>query len=146
FAGVPTSPRRCASARPQFVSDDLISGASARSASRVWNACSTFCGPSFTPSCSKLARRPSSTWCRRWCGALEDVSIRGMTEPFSFRLMTTDGAARRGEFVTPHGRVQTPAFMPVGTQGTVKGLSPDDVRGTGAEIVLGNPSHLIMLP
>ena len=69
-----------------------------------------------------------------------------MTEPFSFRLMTTDGAARRGEFATPHGKVQTPAFMPVGTQGTVKGLSPDDVRATGAEIVLGNTYHLMLRP
>jgi queuine tRNA-ribosyltransferase len=69
-----------------------------------------------------------------------------MTEPFSFRLIKTDGAARRGEFVTAHGRVQTPAFMPVGTQGTVKGLMPDDVRATGAEIVLGNTYHLMLRP
>ena len=48
-----------------------------------------------------------------------------MTEPFSFTLKTTDGAARRGEFVTPHGTVETPAFMPVGTAGTVKGLTPE---------------------
>jgi len=57
---------------------------------------------------------------------------------FSFTLMATDGAARRGEIVTPHGAVQTPAFMPVGTQGTVTGLTPEAVRETGAEIVLGN--------
>ena len=69
-----------------------------------------------------------------------------MPGPFSFSLISTDGAARRGEFVTPHGRVQTPAFMPVGTQGTVKGLSPDDVRDTGAEIVLGNTYHLMLRP
>ena len=69
-----------------------------------------------------------------------------MSEPFSFRLIKTDGAARRGEFVTAHGRVQTPAFMPVGTQGTVKGLMPDDVRATGAEIVLGNTYHLMLRP
>jgi queuine tRNA-ribosyltransferase len=69
-----------------------------------------------------------------------------MTGHFSFRLMTTDGAARRGEFATPHGKVQTPAFMPVGTQGTVKGLSPEDVRGTGTEIVLGNTYHLMLRP
>ena len=59
-----------------------------------------------------------------------------MTQPFSFRILETDGAARRGEFVTPHGAVQTPAFMPVGTQATVKGLTPDALRATGAEIVL----------
>jgi len=69
-----------------------------------------------------------------------------MSGPFSFDLISTDGAARRGEFATPHGRVQTPAFMPVGTQGTVKGLSPDDVRDTGAEIVLGNTYHLMLRP
>jgi queuine tRNA-ribosyltransferase len=69
-----------------------------------------------------------------------------MSEPFSFRLIKTDGAARRGEFVTAHGRVQTPAFMPVGTQGTVKGLMPDDVRATGTEIVLGNTYHLMLRP
>jgi queuine tRNA-ribosyltransferase len=69
-----------------------------------------------------------------------------MSGPFSFNLTATDGAARRGEFVTAHGTVQTPAFMPVGTQGTVKGLSPDDVRDTGAEIVLGNTYHLMLRP
>src|SRR5512141_1734884 len=69
-----------------------------------------------------------------------------MPEPFSFQLLKTDGAARRGEIVTPHGRVQTPAFMPVGTQGTVKGLTPQDVRATGAEIVLGNTYHLMLRP
>jgi queuine tRNA-ribosyltransferase len=69
-----------------------------------------------------------------------------MSESFSFKLLATDGAARRGEFVTPHGRVQTPAFMPVGTQATVKGLMPDDVRATGAEIVLGNTYHLMLRP
>jgi queuine tRNA-ribosyltransferase len=65
---------------------------------------------------------------------------------FSFTLKMTDGAARRGEIVTPHGKVQTPAFMPVGTQATVKGLTPDIVRATGAEIVLGNTYHLMLRP
>jgi queuine tRNA-ribosyltransferase len=69
-----------------------------------------------------------------------------MSAPFSFRLLATDGGARRGEIVTPHGVVQTPAFMPVGTQATVKGLTPDVVRATGAEIVLGNTYHLILRP
>jgi len=69
-----------------------------------------------------------------------------MSEPFSFRLIKTDGAARRGEFMTPHGKVQTPVFMPVGTQATVKGLMPDDVQATGAEIVLGNTYHLMLRP
>ncbi len=69
-----------------------------------------------------------------------------MRAPFSFTLKAADGAARRGEIATPHGVVQTPAFMPVGTQATVKGLTPDIVRGTGAEIVLGNTYHLMLRP
>jgi queuine tRNA-ribosyltransferase len=69
-----------------------------------------------------------------------------MTEAFSFRLIGNDGTARRGEFTTPHGRVQTPAFMPVGTQATVKGLTPEAVRATGAEILLGNTYHLMLRP
>ncbi len=69
-----------------------------------------------------------------------------MPDDFSFRLIAIDGTARRGEFVTPHGAVQTPAFMPVGTQATVKGLKPEDVRATGAEIVLGNTYHLMLRP
>jgi queuine tRNA-ribosyltransferase len=69
-----------------------------------------------------------------------------MSEPFSFNVNKTDGAARRGELITPHGRVQTPAFMPVGTQATVKGLTPQDVRATGAEILLGNTYHLMLRP
>ncbi len=69
-----------------------------------------------------------------------------MTDAFSFRLIATDGEARRGEFSTPHGAVQTPAFMPVGTQATVKGLTPETVRGTGTEILLGNTYHLMLRP
>ena len=69
-----------------------------------------------------------------------------MADSFAFNLIATDGAARRGEVVTPHGRIQTPAFMPVGTQATVKGLHPEAVRDTGAEIVLGNTYHLMLRP
>jgi len=69
-----------------------------------------------------------------------------MNAHFSFTPHRTDGAARRGEIVTPHGRVQTPAFMPVGTAATVKGLTPEVVAGTGAEIVLGNTYHLMLRP
>ena len=69
-----------------------------------------------------------------------------MPEKFSFTLQSTDGTARRGAFATPYGTVQTPAFMPVGTQGTVKGLKPEDVAATGAEIVLGNTYHLMLRP
>ena len=69
-----------------------------------------------------------------------------MPNPFSFRLISSDGAARLGEFVTPHGRVSTPDFMPVGRQATVKGMTPEMVRATGAEIVLGNTYHLMLRP
>src|SRR5215210_4681482 len=69
-----------------------------------------------------------------------------MTDSFSFRLRATDGAARSGEIATPHGIVRTPAFMPVGTQATVKGVPPDEVRRTGADILLGNTYHLMLRP
>jgi len=63
-----------------------------------------------------------------------------------FELLRTDGAARRGRLVTPHGVVETPAFMPVGTRGTVRGLGPDDLVAAGAQIVLANTYHLFMRP
>jgi queuine tRNA-ribosyltransferase len=63
-----------------------------------------------------------------------------------FELVATDGAARRGRLVTPHGIVETPAFMPVGTAGAVKSLSPADLREVGAEIVLANTYHLFLRP
>jgi queuine tRNA-ribosyltransferase len=69
-----------------------------------------------------------------------------MSEPFSFRLAATDGAARTGAISTAHGVVHTPAFMPVGTQASVKGVHHDDVRASGAEIVLGNTYHLMLRP
>src|SRR5215210_4425438 len=69
-----------------------------------------------------------------------------MTDSFSFRLLATDGNARSGEIATPHGIVRTPAFMPVGTQATVKGVPPETVRATGADIVLGNTYHLMLRP
>jgi queuine tRNA-ribosyltransferase len=69
-----------------------------------------------------------------------------MSDGFSFRLIAADGAARCGEMTTAHGPVATPAFMPVGTQATVKGLAPDTVRASGAEIVLANTYHLMLRP
>jgi len=69
-----------------------------------------------------------------------------MPDAFQFRLAATDGAARCGEIATPHGRVATPAFMPVGTQATVKGMLPQAVRAGGADIVLGNTYHLMLRP
>jgi queuine tRNA-ribosyltransferase len=69
-----------------------------------------------------------------------------MPEPFSFRILASDGAARCGEINTVHGKVATPAFMPVGTQATVKGLAPEAVRASGADIVLANTYHLMLRP
>ncbi len=66
--------------------------------------------------------------------------------PFSFSLKNTQGRARLGELVTPHGRVATPAFMPVATQATVKTLTPEEVRELGAEMVLCNAYHLYLRP
>ncbi|WP_413206783.1 tRNA guanosine(34) transglycosylase Tgt [Rhodospirillum sp. A1_3_36] len=65
---------------------------------------------------------------------------------FSFALSTTDGAARRGRIETAHGPIETPVFMPVGTAATVKAMTPDAVRSTGAQIVLGNTYHLMLRP
>ena len=69
-----------------------------------------------------------------------------MTGKVSFELLKTDGAARAGRLVTPHGAVETPTFMPVATQGTVKSLSPADLRDAGAQIVLANTYHLFLRP
>ena len=69
-----------------------------------------------------------------------------MTDGYAFRLLETDGTARRGEIITAHGRVATPAFMPVGTQGTVKAMFMDDVRALGSDVVLGNTYHLMLRP
>ena len=63
-----------------------------------------------------------------------------------FSLLASDGAARRGRLRFPRGEVDTPAFMPVGTYGTVKGMLPRDLEETGAQIVLGNTFHLMLRP
>ncbi|MCH1488721.1 MAG: tRNA guanosine(34) transglycosylase Tgt [Pseudomonadales bacterium] len=63
-----------------------------------------------------------------------------------FSVHSSDGAARRGELVFDRGTVQTPAFMPVGTYGTVKGMLPRDIVEIGAEIILGNTFHLMLRP
>ena len=65
---------------------------------------------------------------------------------FEFALEATDGGARAGTLQLPHGSVRTPAFMPVGTHGAVRGLHPDEVRRAGAQIVLGNTYHLHLRP
>jgi len=65
---------------------------------------------------------------------------------FGFRVTATDGGARRGVMTTAHGEVETPAFMPVGTQGAVKGITPRDLDDVGAEIMLSNTYHLYLRP
>src|SRR6201986_2219880 len=65
---------------------------------------------------------------------------------FPFFINATSGSARTGRLENPRGVIRTPAFMPVGTAGTVKALTPDQVRGTGADIILGNTYHLMLRP
>ncbi|MFC6487643.1 tRNA guanosine(34) transglycosylase Tgt [Nitratireductor sp. GCM10026969] len=69
-----------------------------------------------------------------------------MSETFTFRVLAEDGAARRGEISMPRGTVRTPAFMPVGTGGTVKAMYMDQVRALGSDIILGNTYHLMLRP
>ena len=64
----------------------------------------------------------------------------------SFDCIATDGAARRGRVHARHGSIETPAFMPVGTYGTVKAMTPEELTGLGAEIILGNTFHLMLRP
>jgi queuine tRNA-ribosyltransferase len=71
---------------------------------------------------------------------------RAMTQSFGFTLHKKDGLARRGTVHTGRGDIRTPAFMPVGTVGTVKGLYLDQVKETGADIILGNTYHLMLRP
>ena len=65
---------------------------------------------------------------------------------FSFELITQDEKARLGKITTPRGLIDTPAFMPVGTLGTVKGIFPEDIIETGSQIILGNTYHLMIRP
>ena len=67
-----------------------------------------------------------------------------MATGISFNVTATDGAARTGVISTPRGQIRTPAFMPVGTAGTVKAMLPDSVAATGADILLGNTYHLML--
>jgi queuine tRNA-ribosyltransferase len=69
-----------------------------------------------------------------------------VTNGIGFSLMARDGAARRGRIETAHGPIDTPAFMPVGTAGTVKAMHPQSVAETGAQVVLGNTYHLMLRP
>ncbi|MPY67827.1 tRNA guanosine(34) transglycosylase Tgt [Deinococcus sp. SDU3-2] len=65
---------------------------------------------------------------------------------FEFELHAREGRARTASFTTPHGTVQTPMFMPVGTQGSVKGISPQELKDIGSQMILGNTYHLMLRP
>src|SRR6059058_1678537 len=65
---------------------------------------------------------------------------------FSFSISATDRAARSGTIATHRGEIRTPSFMPVGTAATVKAMRPEEVRATGADIILGNTYHLMLRP
>ena len=65
-----------------------------------------------------------------------------LKKEFSFELITQNGYARLGRIHTPKGEIETPTFMPVGTQGTVKGVFVDEILKTGTQIILGNTYHL----
>jgi queuine tRNA-ribosyltransferase len=69
-----------------------------------------------------------------------------MSDRFTFKISATDGKARTGAITMQRGEIRTPAFMPVGTAATVKGMKPADVRGVGADIILGNTYHLMLRP
>ncbi|MBL8879918.1 MAG: tRNA guanosine(34) transglycosylase Tgt [Phycisphaerales bacterium] len=69
-----------------------------------------------------------------------------MSAPLSFNILARDGKARRGAITTAHGRFDTPAFMPVGTAGALKSLTPEQVASTGTQIVLANTYHLLLRP
>ena len=71
-----------------------------------------------------------------------------MTASFGFEVLHQDARshARRGRLHTPHGAIETPVFMPVGTLGTVKAVGPDDLQASGAEVILGNTYHLMLRP
>ena len=69
-----------------------------------------------------------------------------LSKEFSFELITQDDKARLGKIYTPRGIIDTPAFMPVGTQGTIKGIFNDDIKKTETQIILGNTYHLLLRP
>jgi len=96
-----------------------------------------------TGTCSSLS--PSSALGTQY-SVLGTEYSESTRKPFSFGLIGTDGAARLGRLNTPHGTVDTPVFMPVGTQATVKGLTPAHVKEAGASILLGNTYHLTLRP
>ena len=80
---------------------------------------------------------------------MADDNGQGVSGPVAgmhFERLASDGLARRGRLVFPRGLVETPAFMPVGTYGTVKAMTPEELRASGAQIILGNTFHLMLRP
>ena len=69
-----------------------------------------------------------------------------MKNNFSFKVLKKDKNSRLGKIITSRGQIDTPAFMPVGTQGTIKGIYSDDIKNTGTQIILGNTYHLMLRP
>ena len=69
-----------------------------------------------------------------------------MSDGFQFEVSRRVGHARRGRILTPRGAIDTPAFMPVGTAASIKGLTPDQVEATGTQIILANTYHLMLRP
>jgi len=65
---------------------------------------------------------------------------------FNFQILKTHNKSRRGIVTTAHGKIQTPAFMPVGTYGSIKAMLPEQVSETGADIILSNTYHLMLRP
>jgi len=94
-------------------------------------------GPSFFPISGRVQSFPPA----RWIGVVGDWGMR----LFKFEVKQYD-TGRVGRLATPHGAIDTPAFMAVGTQGSVKGLTPDRIRQSGTQIVLGNTYHLMLRP
>src|SRR5436190_5943938 len=82
----------------------------------------------------------AGVWPRTWTKSTTILPVD------TFAVTATDGAARAGLLRTAHGDVPTPAFMPVGTKGTVKGVHPEELRALGASILLGNTYHLHLRP
>ena len=81
-----------------------------------------------------------------WSGTDHTSVASGGAAAFEFRVGACDGSARRGRVRTAHGTAETPAFMPVGTLGTVKAVLPCQLQGSGAEIMLANAYHLMLRP
>lgn len=82
----------------------------------------------------------------RFAFVISHLADRDLNMDFSFKLLKTDKGARLGTMTTPHGKVKTPAFMPVGTQGTVKSMTPAELEKAGARIILSNTYHLFLRP